>query len=95
MAQSTSFSLDVSEFSFINDHINSELRVAASTPQVSFLFAKLLYPDASVQFIEDVSSFSVPIYEAEGVASFNVALLLVVKVNGEEKEGPLTSISLT
>ena len=47
VAASTSFAFDVSEFTSINSHINSELRVAQATSQVAFISAKLVYPDAS------------------------------------------------
>ena len=82
VAGSTAFSFDVSEFTSINSHINRELRVSPSTSQVSFTFLKLVYPDSSVVYVTDTSSFTVPIYKAAGDTSFAVTVQLVFTVNG-------------
>ena len=85
----------MSELSSINEHINSQLRVASSVSQVSFISAKLVYPDASSKSINDVSSFVVPLYPAENVSSFNAAVHLSFRVNGVSKEAALTSLAIT
>ena len=95
VADSTTFSFDTSDSTSINSHINSQLGLPSSTSQVSFTYAKLVYPDASLIYLTDPSSFKVPILQIEGVTSFGVTFQLVFTVNGESKQGDVTVINLT
>ena len=94
-ACSTTFAFDVSEIATITKHINSELRVAQSTSQVSFSSAKIVYPDATTQAIADFSSFTIPNYYVVGQTSFSATIQLEITANGVTKQGDLTTISLT
>ena len=62
-AGQTPFSFDTSETTAINTHINTQLGAAASTTQVSFSYLKLTYPDSSVVYVTDPSSFTVPVFQ--------------------------------
>ena len=62
-AGDTFFSFEVTDFTTINSHINTQLGVSSSTQQVSFTYLKLVYPDSSVVYINEPSSFTIPIYK--------------------------------
>ena len=62
-ADNTPFSFDISETVAINTHINTQLGAASSTTQVSFSYLKLTYPDFSVLYVTDPSSFSIPVFQ--------------------------------
>ena len=93
-AGQSSFSFDISETNTFNTHINTQLGAASSTTQVSFTYLKLTYPDSSVVYVTDPSSFVPPVYKVEGATSYTVSAQLVFNVNGESKKGDLARINL-
>ena len=93
-ACSTTFSFNVSEFANINNHINTQLRVASSTSQVSYSSAKIVYPDSTTQPIADISSFTIPNYYVVGETSFSATIQLDTTINGVAKQGDLATIIL-
>ena len=94
-AGSTPFSFDISETTAINTHINTQLGAATSTTQVSFSYLKLTYPDSSVVYVTDPSSFTLPLFQSEGASSFTAAAQLVFNVNGVSKRGDIAHLNLT
>ena len=62
-AADTLFTFEVTDFTSINSHVNTQLGVSSSTQQVSFTYLKLVYPDTSVVYVNDPSSFTIPIYK--------------------------------
>lgn len=46
------------------------------------MYLKLIYPDQSAVFVPDPSSFTVPVYAEQDVASFALNVELVITVNG-------------
>ena len=95
VAGQTSITFNISETVSINTHINTQLGAASSTTQASFFYLKLTYPDSSVVYVTDPSSFTVPVYKKERATTFTVSAQLVFIVNGQSKRGDLAQISLT